>query len=307
MLEQFNPEPDDTAELPATRSSRPVALIVTAAVVGVAILVGAGFLAFGNLGSGGGGGGIQNPGLPPAAAGPGSPGAVPAPGPTSPATTPVAVTTPSATGTLSMSATPLADVTIANAAMTPANYVGTNCPGATTGAATVIASGPVTITYRWSSTQVATNGGTVTYRFNAAGPHQFTHAFTSIKTPNGHFTASFVVVTPVSQRASMVYTQKCGASVSRVTAMTPVPVGMACTTHVTATLHAGVGPMTVRYHWVFKGGTPVGSTSGTWYVPRGGGRITVSGDVSHQQPVTAKLVVDSPVATQSAPTTASCP
>lgn len=305
MLEQFSPEPDDTAELPATRSSRPVALIVTAAVLGVAVLVGAGFLAFGNLGSGGGGGGIQNPGLPPVVAGPNSPGAVPAPGPTSPATTPVAVTTPGAMGT---SATSLADVTIADAAMNPANYVGTNCPGATTGTATVIANGPVTITYRWASTQLATNGGTVTYRFNAAGSHQFTHAFTSIKTPNGHLTASFVVVTPVSRRASMVYTQKCGASVSRVTAMTPIPVGIACSTQFSATLRAGVGPMTVRYHWVFKGGAPADGTSGVWYVPRGGGRMTLPPKVvSHQQPVTAKLVVDSPVATQSAPTTASCP
>ena len=303
MLEQFKPEPDDTAELPATRSSRPVALIVTAAVLGVAVLVGAGFLAFGNLGSGGGGGGIQNPGLPPAVAGPNSPGAAPAPGPSSPATTPVAVTTPSATGTAATSA----DVTIANAAMKPASYVGTNCPGAATGTATVIAGGPVTITYRWASPQLATNGGTATFRFNAAGSHQFTHAFTNIKTPNGHLTASFVVVTPVSHRASMVYTQKCGASVSRVSAMTPVPAGMACTTHFSAMLRAGVGPMTVRYHWVFKGAAPAGVTTGTWYAPRGGGNKTVEYNLSHQQPVTAVLVVDSPVATKSPPTTASCP
>ena len=215
MLEQFPPQPDDTVELAAVPARRPIALIVSAAVVAIGVLIGVGFLAFGGLGDSGGG--VRSPGLlpaisaepdtsapPPATSSPAAP-----PTTATPATTPVAQT-PTPTGT--PSTPPPVAVSISNATMKPPTYVGPACPGSTTGVATVTATGPVTITYRWVRTDIdAPVSGAASFTYGAAGSHQFSHAFANITTPNGQVVAAFVIVTPVSRSASMTYTQKCGA------------------------------------------------------------------------------------------------
>jgi hypothetical protein len=306
MLEQFPPQPDDTIQLPAVSPRRPVALIVSAAVVAIGVLVGVGFLAFGGLGDGGSG--VRSPGLLPAISPEPATSAPPLTSPTTaaPATTPVAQT-PKPTPTTPRSVA----VSIANATMKPPTYVGPSCPGSTTGVATVTATGPVTITYRWVSTSIASpTSGTVSFTFAAAGSHQFSHAFTNIATPNGQVTAAFVVVTPVSRRASMAYTQKCGASASKITPkITKDPSGMTCSVTFTSTIHAGVGPMTVNYHWKFTGPVPPNEL-GTWSFPRGGGTHKVVSRVlalRHGSTVMATLVLDTPVRFVTGTVTATCP
>jgi len=297
MLEPFAPRPDDTVELPAEPPRRQIALIVAAALMSVAVLVAVGLLAFGGLGNGGGGGGIQHPGLPAFSPGPGTASSA-APTPTTqPTTTPVAVQTPSGTPTA-----PIA-INIANATMRPPSYKGSKCPGSTTGVATVVVKQPVTITYTWASADMAI-GGLGTYTFTTAGSHQFSQPFTNIATPNGQVNATFAVISPVQRRASMVYTQKCGASVSDVrVALTP---GAAGCPQFTATLRAGVGPMTVSYHWVVNG---TRQKLHFWAVPAGGGHIAA--DLSAPAPIgatkeDATLVIDSPVATRSAQISVTC-
>ncbi len=301
MLEQFPPQPDDTIELAAVPAHRPVALIVSAAVVAIGVLVGVGFLAFGGLGSGGSG--VRSPGLLPAISPEPATSSPPLTSPTTaaPATTPVAQTaTPTLTPTT-------VAVSIANATMKPPTYVGPNCPGSTTGVATVTATGPVTITYRWVSTSIASpTSGTASFKFGAAGSHQFSHAFTKITTPNGQVTAAFVIVAPVSRRASMMYTQKCGASASKITRE---PSAVPCSVTFASTIRAGVGPMTVNYHWKFTGPGP-GNELGSWSFPRGGGTHKVVSHVqalSHGSTVTATLVLDTPVRFVTGTVTASCP
>jgi hypothetical protein len=125
-------------------------------------------------------------------------------------------------------------------------------------------------------------------------------------TPNGQVAAAFVVVTPVSRRASMTYTQKCGAKVTKVTS---VPEPTRCQVQFRAVLHAGVGPMTVRYHWVYNGAAATGpGATGTWLVTAGGGQMTTpaSPKVSDVKTVTAVLVIESPVHNQSAGASAIC-
>ncbi|HZD98036.1 MAG TPA: hypothetical protein VE132_07725, partial [Micromonosporaceae bacterium] len=191
MLEQFPPQPDDTIELAAVPAHRPVALIVSAAVVAIGVLVGVGFLAFGGLGSGGSG--VRSPGLLPAISPEPATSSPSLTSPTAaPATTPVAQT---ATPTLTPTTPLTVAVSIANATMKPPTYVGPNCPGSTTGVATVTASGPVTITYRWVSTSTGSPiSGTQSFRFGAAGSHEFSHSFTKIATPDGQVTAAFLIV-----------------------------------------------------------------------------------------------------------------
>jgi hypothetical protein len=307
MLEQFPPQPDDTVELAAVPAHRPIALIVSAAVVAIGVLIGVGFLAFGGLG--GSGGGIRSPGLLPAiSAEPdtSAPPATPSTPPTTatPAATPVKQT-PTPTGTPT---TPHAvAVSITNATMKPPTYTGPDCPGSTTGVATVTATGPVTITYRWVSTAIAPPAsGTVSFRFGAAGSHQFSRAFANIMTPNGQVAAAFVVVTPVFRRASMTYTQKCGASASNITrAASKSP----CSVTFVSTIHAGVGPMTVNYHWRFSGPGP-GPVSEIWSFPVGGGTHKVTSGpftISKGSTVTAALVLDTPVRFVTGTVTATCP
>jgi hypothetical protein len=125
-------------------------------------------------------------------------------------------------------------------------------------------------------------------------------------TPNGQVTAAFVIVTPVARRASMTYTQKCGAKVTKVTSL---PEPTRCEVQFQATLHAGVGPMTVRYHWVFNGVPATGvNATGVWQVAKGGGQATTppSPKMSDVKTVTATLVIDSPVRNQSAKVSAMC-
>lgn len=313
MLEQFPPQPDDTVEIAAVPARRPIALLVSAAVVAIGVLVGIGFLAFGGLGGpGNGGGGRPTTGLPaisPDASAPPStvPSATPLASPTAAPTTTAPPMPVTATPTLTPTTLPAVTVSIANASMKPPAYQGANCPGSTTAVATVAASGPVTITYRWTSTALASPPGvSVSFTFAAAGSHQFSHPFTNITTPNGQVTAAFVVVTPVARRASMTYTQKCGAKVTKVTS---VPEPLRCQVQFRATLHAGVGPMTVRYHWVYNGVPATGpGATGTWLVTKGGGQATTpaSPKVSDTKTVTAILVIESPVHSQSAGASAIC-
>lgn len=311
MLEQFPPRPDDTVEISAVPTRRPIALLVSAAVVAIGVLVGVGFLAFGGLGGpGNGGGGRPTTGLPAISPDPSAPpSTVPSVTPSDSPTAAPTMTAPpvpvTATPTLTPTTLPTVAVSIANASMKPPAYQGANCPGSTTAVATVVASGPVTITYEWTSTLLAA-GGSVTFTFAAAGSHQFRHPFTNITTPNGQVTAAFVVVTPVARRASMSYTQKCGAKVTKVSIL---PDPTRCQVQFRATLHAGVGPMTVRYHWVYNGVPATGpGAAGTWLVTKGGGQTTTpaSPKVSDAKTVTAILVIDSPVRNQSAKVSAIC-
>jgi hypothetical protein len=302
MLEQFPPQPDDTIELAAVPAHRPVALIVSAAVVAIGVLVGVGFLAFGGLGNGGTG--VRSPGLLPAIS-PEPASTASASPTTAPAPTPVAQT---ATPTLTP---PTVAVSIVNATMKPPTYVGPDCPGSTTGVATVTATGPVTITYRWVSTSIASPTlGTQSFKFGAAGSHQFSHAFTKITTPNGQVTATFVIVTPVSHRASTTYTQKCGASATKITSkITKDPSALTCSVTFTSTIHAGVGPMTVNFHWKLTG-PGVSNELRTWSFPRGGGTHQVMSHtltMTRGSTVTATLVLDTPVRFVTGTVTASCP
>jgi hypothetical protein len=301
MLEQFPPQPDDTIELTEMPARRPVALIVSAAVVAIGVLVGVGFLAFGGLGDGGSG--VRSPGLLPAIS-PEPDSASPSTPTATPATTPVAQ---KATPTLTRTTPSPVVVSIVNASMRPPTYVGPNCPGSTTGVATVAATGPVTITYRWVSTSIASpTSGTQSFKFGSAGSHQFSHAFTKIATPNGQLTAAFVVVTPVSRRASMTYTQKCGASASKITRE---PSTVPCSVTFASTIRAGVGPMTVNYHWKFTG-TGLDNQFGTWSFPRGGGTHNVMSHTLALSPgstVTATLVLDTPVRFVTGTVAAGCP
>jgi hypothetical protein len=302
MLEQFPPQPDDTVELAAVPAHRPIALIVSAAVVAIGVLIGVGFLAFGGLGDSGGA--VRSPGLLPAispepdtSAPPATSSPVAPPTTATPATTPVAQT-PTPPSPLSVA------LSITNATMKPPTYVGPNCPGSTTGVATVTATGPVTITYRWISSAIASP--TASFRFGAAGSHQFSHAFSNIMTPNGQVAAAFVVVTPVSRRASMTYTQKCGASASKISR---APSKLPCSVTFVSTIHAGVGPMVVNYHWKFSGPGP-GNDIGTWSFPRIGGTHKVTSHpiaLSHGSMVTATLVLDTPVRFVTGTVTATCP
>ena len=307
MLEQFPPQPDDTIELAAVPAHRPVALIVSAAVVAIGVLVGVGFLAFGGLGSGGSG--VRSPGLLPAISPEPATSSPSLTSPTAaPATTPVAQT---ATPTLTPTTPPTVGVSIANAAMKPPTYVGPNCPGSTTGVATVTASGPVTITYRWVSTSTGSPiSGTQSFRFGAAGSHEFSHSFTKIATPDGQVTAAFVIVAPVSRRASMTYTQKCGASASKITPkIIKDPSGLACLVTFTSTIHAGVGPMTVNYHWNISG-AGTGGDSNSWTFPRGGGDHHASSStrtLKRGSSAMATLVLATPVRFVTGTVTASCP
>jgi hypothetical protein len=273
MLEQFPPQPDDTVEFAAVPPHRPIALIVSAAVVAIGVLVGVGFLA--------------------------SDSTAPPPETPTTATTPVAQTPPPAS-------TPnvRVAVSITNAAMKPPTYVGPDCPRSTNGVATVTTTGPVTISYRWVSTAIAS--GTASFTFARAGSHQFSHAFGKISTPNGRVTAAFVVVTPVSRRASMTYTQKCGASASKITR---APSTVPCSVTFVSTIHAAVGPMTVNYHWNFTG-PGSGKESGTWSFPRGGGTHKVMSHpllLSPGDTTTATLVLDTPVRFVTGTVKATCP
>jgi hypothetical protein len=304
MLEQFPPQPDDTVELGAMPARRPIALMVSAAVVAIGVLIGVGFLAFGGLG--GNGSGIRSPGLLPAISSEPDTTAPPleTPSPSAAPTTATPATTPVAqTPTPTPSSGPPGAVSITNAAMQPPMYVGADCPGSTTGVATVTATGPVTITYRWVSSAVAS--GTASFTFGGAGSHQFSHVFGKVTTPNGQVTATFVVVTPVSRRASMTYTQKCGASASKIAR---APSTLPCSVTFVSTIHAGVGPMTVNYHWNFTGPGP-GKENGTWSFPRGGGTHKVISHprvLNHGDTVTATLVLDTPVRFVTATVTATC-
>jgi hypothetical protein len=297
MLEQFPPQPDDTVEFAAVPPHRPIALIVSAAVVAIGVLVGVGFLAFGGLGDSGGA--VRSPGLLPAVSAEPDSTAPPPETPTT-ATTPVAQTpTPASTRT-----NVRVTVSITNAAMKPPTYVGPDCPRSTNGVATVTATGPVTISYRWVSTAIAS--GTASFTFARAGSHQFSHAFGKISTPNGRVTAAFVVVTPVSRRASMTYTQKCGASASKITR---APSTLPCSVTFVSTIHAAVGPITVNYHWDFTGPGP-GKESGTWSFPRGGGTHKVMSHpvvLSPGDTRTATLVLDTPVRFVTGTVKATCP
>jgi hypothetical protein len=312
MLEQFPPQPDDTVELAAVPAHRPIALIVSAAVVAIGVLIGVGFLAFGGLG--GSAGGIRSPGLLPAiSAEPDTSTPPPAtssssapPTTATPAPTPVRQT-PTPTGT--PSTPPAVAVSITNATMKPPTYAGPDCPGSTTGVATVTATGPVTIAYRWVSTAIAAPAsGNASFTFGAAGSHQFSHAFPNIMTPNGQVAAAFVVVTPVSRRASMTYTQKCGASASNITPkITKEPSGL-CSVTFTSTIHAGVGPMTVNYHWEITPAGPAGD-SGSWTFPQGGGNHHVASStrtLKHGGSATATLVLGTPVRFVTGTVTATC-
>jgi hypothetical protein len=294
MLEPFAPRPDDTVELPVEPPRRQVALIVAAGVVAIAMLVAVGLLAFGGLGGGGGGGGVQPPALLPAVS-PSTdiPSSAASPQPT---TTPVAVRTPSGTPTVNVA------INIANATMRPPSYRGSNCPGSTTAVATVVAKEPVTITYRWASADLP-QAGPATYTFTAAGSHQFGQPFANITTPNGQVNATFAIIAPVQRRASMVYTQKCGASVSNISTR---PGTAACTVVLGATLHAGVGPMTVQYHWVVNGTKVYDPLRDVWNVPVGGGAKGVSLTRTDKQKINVVLVVDTPIHTQTAPVSVTC-
>jgi len=240
MLEQFPPQPDDTAEIVAVPAGRPIALLVSAAVVAIGVLIGVGFLAFGGLGNASG-----------------------------------------------------ASSTLGLPAISPD------------------ASAPPSITYRWATAAVASPpGGTASFTFGTAGSHQFSHPFTDITTPNGQLNAAFVIVTPVARRTSMSYTQKCGASASKITPkITKSPPALTCSVTFTSTMHAGVGPMTVKYHWKFTGPGPGNETSSLSF-GRGGGTQTVASaprTLANGNKITATLILDSPVHFQTATVTAACP
>jgi hypothetical protein len=295
MLEQFNPRPDDTVELPAVPSSsqRTIIFMIIAGVVAIGVLVGVGFLAFGTLGSGGGGGGIAAPGLP----------AVSPPS-NEPSTDPTDTATPTQTATPAAVATPTAaaiKVTVANPTMHPASYQGANCPGSTTAAVTVVVSAPVTITYHWMVADQA--GAPATATFAGAGSRQFSLPLQNITIPNGQIHVSFTVTAPVTRVAGAVYTQKCGASVSAISKKQDLKT---CEVVLSATLKAGVGPMTVRFHWVINGTSLPGDLRSQWLVPAGGGSTVVNRTVSDRTRVNAVLVVESPVHTQTKPVTAMC-
>lgn len=294
MLEQFPPQPDDTLELAVMPAHRRVALIVSAAVVAIGVLIGVGFLVFGGLGASGGG--LRSPGLLPAIS----------PQPDS-STPPLATSAPPAQPTAATSVAPIPTpittppravaVSITNATMKPRAYVGPDCPASTTGIATVTAAGPVTITYRWVSSAMV-SAGTASFTFGAAGSHRFSHAFPNITTPNGRVTATFVIVTPAPRRASMTYTQKCGASASKITPkITKDLTGLTCSVTFMSTIHAGVGPMTVSYHWELTGAGP-GADSRSWTFPQGGGNHLASSStrtLKRGNSATATLVLGTPV------------
>ena len=312
MLEQFPPQSDDTAEIAAVPARRPIALLVSASVVAIGVLVGVGFLAFGGLGGpGNGGGSVPTTGLPAIPPDVSAPASTPVASSTAASTTsapPVPVT---ATPTLTPTTLPTVALSIANATMKPPAYQGANCPGSTSGVVTVVASGPVTITFRWASTALASApGGTASFTFATAGSHQFSHPFSNIATPNGQVTAAFVIVTPVARRASMTYTQKCGARASKITPkITADPSSTTCSVTFTSTVHAGVGPMTVNYHWKFTGPGP-GNAFSSLSFGRGGGTRAVTTQLrslADGNKITATLTLDSPVHFQTATVTAACP
>ncbi|HKE65214.1 MAG TPA: hypothetical protein VKB59_11290 [Micromonosporaceae bacterium] len=305
MFEPFqshpvDPRPDDTMQLPAAPSSRrPVLLMIAAGAVAVAVLVGIGFLAFGTLGSGPGGGGIQQPGLLPAL--PPSTDATAA----APSDTPTAQPT-----TTTVGAPPAIKLTIAKTSMQPPSYQGADCPGSTTAFATVVVKAPVTITYQWAVAALPGQaGGPATYTFPTAGSHVFSLPLTNIKLPAGQVQATFIVSAPVARSASTRYTQKCGASVSAITPIRQAP--LACPVGLTATLTAGVGPMTVRYHWVINGTNREGNPPSPWRVPAGGGKLVVNINIkdalgSVPTKINADLVVESPVHTKTKSLTVTC-
>ena len=315
MLEQFPPQPDDTAEIVAVPAGRPIALLVSAAVVAIGVLIGVGFLAFGGLGNASGASSTLGlPAISPDASAPPSiaaPSTSPLNEPTAEPTTTAAPTPVTAMPTLTPTTLPAVAVSIANATMKPPTYQGADCPGSTTAVATVVVSGPVTITYRWATAAVASPpGGTASFTFGTAGSHQFSHPFTDITTPNGQLNAAFVIVTPVARRTSMSYTQKCGASASKITPkITKSPPALTCSVTFTSTMHAGVGPMTVKYHWKFTGPGPGNETSSLSF-GRGGGTQTVASaprTLANGNKITATLILDSPVHFQTATVTAACP
>jgi hypothetical protein len=84
---------------------------------------------------------------------------------------------------------------------------------------------------------------------------------------------------------------------------------MSCSVTFASTVHAGVGPMTVNYHWKFTGPGP-GNESGSLSFSRSGGTQTVATlprSVANGNKVTATLILDSPVRFQTATITAVCP
>jgi len=107
----------------------------------------------------------------------------------------------------------------------------------------------------------------------------------------------------------MAYTQKCGASATKITPkITKDPSVLTCSATFTSTIHARVGPMTVNYHWKFTGSGP--DQFSTWSFPRGGGTHQVMSHtlvVIRGSTVTATLVLDTPVRFVTGTVTATCP
>lgn len=276
--------PDDTIEFDVDRpSDRPVGLMIGIGVLTLLVLAGLGYLVFGNLTGGGDGSGVGlgGPGGPPAIGGPSdSPSpqatstttAVPI-GATTPATTPTHPPTPSASSSAAN-----VGIAVVNGIIRPQNYIGPACPASTTAQATVLAGGPVTITYRWNYTIDGKPGALppAIYQFTAAGSHQFSYQPPALAEPSGKLAVTFVVTAPTTRRASMLFTQECGAKASGIV-MTPAHPKCGTTVTLTSTMSAGVGPMTISYRWRnSKGNNPPNVP--TWPVPVGGGQQ----DTTHQ-------------------------
>jgi hypothetical protein len=166
---------------------------------------------------------------------------------------------------------------------------------------TVLVSGPVTITYHWMVADQA--GAPATATFAGAGSRQFSLPLQNITIPNGQIQVTFAVTAPLTRVAGAVYTQKCGASVSAISKKQDLKT---CEVVLSATLKAGVGPMTVRFHWVVNGTSMPGDLRSQWLVPAGGGSTVVNRTVSDRTRVNAVLVVDSPVRTQTKQVSAVC-
>jgi hypothetical protein len=286
--------PDDTIEFDVDQpTDRPLGLMIGIGVLTLLVLVGLGYLVFGNLTGGDGGSsvGLGGPGAPPPI------GDSPSPDPSGTAPVPVAATTPATTPT--HSATPSAsastvavNLAIVNGAMKPQSYTGPACPAATTAQATVVTNGPVTITYRWNYTIDGKPNALppAAYQFPAAGSHQFAFQPPALAEPSGRLTATFVVTAPVTRRASMLFTQECGASAS-VPVLSVAHPKCGDTVKLFSMMTAGVGPMQISYRWLIPGVISHPSIS-PWDVPTGGGQQQIETDsfkISNGLMVTLRL------------------
>jgi hypothetical protein len=280
--------PDDTIEFDVDRSAdRPAGLMIGIGVLTLLVLVGLGYLVFGNLTGGGDGSGVGlgGPGGPTSVGGP--PSDSPSPADTGTTPVPVAATTPASTPPTTPSRTPTpsaststvaVSLAIAGGAMKPQSYTGAACPAATLAQATVVAGGPVTITYHWTYAVDGKPGALppTAYQFTSAGSHQFAFQPPALAEPSGRLTATFVVTAPVTRRASMLFTQECGASASAIV-MTPAHPKCGDKVTLSSTMSAGVGPMQISHRWRIPGVISHPSIQ-PWDVPVGGGQQSTFSD-----------------------------